>query len=90
MSERRLVVEGPDATDPRVAEQRRLLAGERAGLEDRRLAVEEHFSKPFTVALIGLDGGEKQRWTEPVPPATVFAAVDAMPMRRRELRERGD
>lgn len=88
MAERRLVVEGPDAADPRVAEQRRLLAGERAGLDDRRLEVEERFSRPFAVALIGLDGGEKQRWTEPVPAATLFAAVDAMPMRRRELRER--
>lgn len=90
MAERRLVVEGPGPDDPQVTEQRRLLAGEQAGLDDRRLTVEQRFGMPFAVALIGLDGGEKVRWSEPVAATSVFAAVDAMPMRQRELRERGE
>lgn len=34
------------------------------------------------VALVGLDGGVKQRRQDAFPNAELFAAVDAMPMRR--------
>jgi len=53
----------------------------------------EHWQIPpdrWTVALVGKDGGVKQRWSELVAPAEVFALVDAMPLRRRELRRRGE
>ena len=39
----------------------------------------------FAVILVGKDGGEKARWREPVDPREVFARIDAMPMRRREM-----
>lgn len=42
----------------------------------------------FRVVLLGKDGGAKREWAEPVEPAEVFAEIDAMPMRRREMRER--
>lgn len=42
----------------------------------------------FTTVLVGKDGTEKGRWTEPVELKAVFALIDAMPMRRREGRER--
>jgi len=44
----------------------------------------------FTVLLVGKDGGEKLRSQEPVPMAEVFALIDSMPMRKREMRQRAD
>lgn len=44
--------------------------------------------KDFLVVLVGKDGTEKQRWTEVPQVAQIFEIIDAMPMRRREMRER--
>jgi hypothetical protein len=44
----------------------------------------------FTVLLVGKDGGVKRRETAVVLPRDVFAQIDQMPMRRREMRERSD
>lgn len=41
-----------------------------------------------TLILVGLDGGEKRRTTPDVDLTEVFAVIDAMPMRRRELDDR--
>ncbi|SER21238.1 protein of unknown function [Faunimonas pinastri] len=38
----------------------------------------------FQIVLIGKDGGEKGRWSEPVAMNEVFGLIDAMPMRRAE------
>lgn len=43
----------------------------------------------FTAVLVGKDGGEKFRSAEPVLPEKLFDLIDAMPMRRREIRARG-
>ena len=68
-------------------------AGSRAG--DRALSVEEALAlrralrfEPgaFGLRLIGKDGGVKRRGNEPVAMQTVFAQIDAMPMRRAEMR----
>ena len=45
-------------------------------------------SDAFACALVGKDGGVKERWDELVSAAQVIAPVDRMPMRRREARER--
>lgn len=42
----------------------------------------------FACVLVGKDGGVKYRFSEPVRPQELYALVDAMPMRRREMRER--
>ena len=55
-------------------------------------AVRERFGvEPgrFVALLVGKDGTVKHRFDEPVGPGEIFALVDAMPMRRREMRERG-
>lgn len=39
----------------------------------------------FEAVLIGKDGGVKQRWTTLVRPETLFATIDAMPMRANEM-----
>ena len=40
----------------------------------------------FTFILIGRDGGEKYRSITSVMAATLFGRIDAMPMRRNEVR----
>ena len=51
----------------------------------------EHYgvaADEFAAILIGRDGGEKLRASEPISAQELFGKIDEMPMRRRELRER--
>jgi hypothetical protein len=41
----------------------------------------------FEVILVGKDGGVKLRSDEPVAAEELFALIDSMPMRRREMQE---
>ena len=41
----------------------------------------------FEVILIGKDGGEKYRSQEVINPAKIFQIIDAMPMRKQEMRQ---
>ncbi|CAN5564314.1 hypothetical protein BH24ACT22_BH24ACT22_15680 [soil metagenome] len=43
----------------------------------------------FTVLLVGKDDGEKFRSGDPASADQIFRRIDAMPMRRREMHERG-
>ena len=43
---------------------------------------------PFEVILIGLDGGIKLTQNEVLTYEKLFAIIDAMPMRRREIRDK--
>ena len=43
----------------------------------------------FAAVLVGKDGGEKFRSEGPVSPEVLFEIIDAMPMRRREMRDPG-
>ncbi len=43
----------------------------------------------ITVVLIGKDGGEKLRRETTVDLNEIFSLIDSMPMRQREMRERG-
>ncbi|WP_139925940.1 DUF4174 domain-containing protein [Hymenobacter sp. DG01] len=40
----------------------------------------------FQAVLIGKDGGVKRRETKALPPAQLFATIDAMPMRQQEMK----
>jgi hypothetical protein len=54
-------------------------------------AVRERFGvarSDFTVILVGKDGGEKLRDSKPLTYARLQATIDAMPMRRQEMKER--
>ena len=88
----------PGADDARSLRQRELLSGEEAGLADRDVETLHHYDAQtrerygvtadgFAAVLIGRDGGEKLRSTEPVSAALLFGTIDAMPVRRREMRE---
>ena len=39
------------------------------------------------MTLIGKDGGQKWRQSEPLDMETLFALIDGMPMRQAEMRE---
>ena len=42
----------------------------------------------FTVILLGKDGGVKLRQSRLLPSTQLYALIDAMPMRKQEMRER--
>ncbi len=42
----------------------------------------------FTIILIGKDGTEKLRQSEPISAEKLFSIIDAMPMRQREINEK--
>lgn len=97
-----VVISAPGPGDPRLARQRALLAAVPEGLRDRDLVVLEAVGASagarglrarlglpdgaFRVVLVGKDGGAKRNAATPLPAETLFAAIDAMPMRRDEMR----
>lgn len=95
-----LVISAPDAADRRVAVQRDAAAAAGAGMAERDLVTVEALGsdaaardlrqrlglpdRAFRVVLIGKDGGAKLTRDAPIPTETLFATIDAMPMRREE------
>ncbi len=53
-----------------------------AGLRDRFAADTDR----YVAVLVGKDGFEKLRAGQPILNETLFATIDAMPMRRQEMR----
>ena len=87
--QRILAIAAPTLTDDSYRTQAALLLPAWPGLIERDFVVQTQFgAKSFSVVLIGKDGGEKLRRTTPLSPAELFAIVDAMPMRRAEMREK--
>ncbi len=99
-----LVVSAPSAGDAGLMAQRAALGPVRDGLAERNLIVMEAVGtgpeatalrkrlrlppEAFRAVLIGKDGGSKLVSEEPIPPQTLFATIDAMPMRKDEMRTR--
>ena len=99
-----LVVSAPDPGDRALLTQRRALASVDAAARERDLvliealgddaraqALRRRFGLPqdaFGAVLVGKDGGAKLTSTEPIPPRKLFSTIDAMPMRRDEMRGR--
>ena len=82
-----------------VQQQLAALQKDSSGLAERQLIVKQvkpgdklyqtyHImpNEPFTVILIGKDGGEKFRSSSILSTSRLFAMVDAMPMRQAEIR----
>lgn len=85
---RLLVISAPGPEHAAYREQAAVLLPAWRGLLERDFVIETRFGPAgFSVVLIGKDGGEKLRRTTPLPPADLFALVDAMPMRQAEMRE---
>ncbi|GJE76267.1 DUF4174 domain-containing protein [Methylorubrum suomiense] len=97
-----LVLAAPDARNDRLSAQRQALASARTGASERDLVVVEAVgdgpeaaairralglpADAFRAVLVGKDGGAKLTSAEPIPPQTLFSTIDAMPMRRNEMR----
>ncbi|MCJ2083228.1 DUF4174 domain-containing protein [Methylobacterium sp. J-090] len=97
-----VVISAPGPDDPLLARQRALLAAVPEGVRERDLVVLEAVGASagarslrarlglpdgaFRVVLIGKDGGAKRNAATPLPAETLFATIDAMPMRRDEMR----
>lgn len=97
-----LLVAAPAADDPDFARQRSAFAAMGAGARERDLILVEavgpgaqavHLRRAyslaadrFAVVLIGKDGGPKLRSDAPLGPDRLFPTIDAMPMRRSEMR----
>jgi hypothetical protein len=46
-------------------------------------------TESYAVVLVGKDGTEKRRDRAPIDASTIFETIDAMPMRRAEMRDDG-
>lgn len=87
---RRLYAYAPTASDPALIHQRTLVDAARAGMAERDLVLIEIIGKRphFEAVLVGKDGGEKLHSATPITAERLFETIDAMPMRRQELRQR--
>jgi hypothetical protein len=95
---RQVLIFGP-AKGTQVMAQWALLEKDSAGLRERDMfvllaagekALYQKFgvaaAEPFLILLVGKDGGEKYRSKELTNAQQLFGLVDAMPMRRAEMR----
>ncbi len=98
---RPIVVFADTEADPRFQEQIELLKSRTAALEDRDVIIltdtnpqagseirEKLRPRGFMVVLIGKDGGVKLRKPFPWDVREFSRAIDKMPMRRQEIRDR--
>ncbi len=101
----RLIVVVGQPSDPRVTQQQALLAQDAAALRERDVVEEDVTPEvvrharaelgvgsgvTFQVLLVGKDGGVKLRRDRPVAASEITALIDAMPMRREEMRGKSE
>lgn len=97
---RQLLIFGSERCKDMVAEQTRLLDSIKDGLHERDVRVlqvtaaselnKKYKVKPgsFVVILVGKDGGEKHRTSSIIQVEELFSLIDAMPMRRNEMKKK--
>ncbi len=85
---RTLILYAPAASDPALLRQRDLLDPVAPDMAERDLVLVTILGQrpAFEAVLVGKDGGEKLRSADPIGPDRLFAIIDAMPMRRQEMR----
>jgi hypothetical protein len=99
---RRILIFAPDSANVSFINQNRIFEKEEKGCLERDIIVEYHVLKSksnlffdkyqvsksgFTLLLIGKDGSVKMRSKEVMAAAQIYALVDAMPMRKDEMRK---
>jgi hypothetical protein len=99
---RRILIFAPDSSNLSFINQNRIFQKEDSACVQRDIIVEYyvfkskgvHFfdkyqvsTQDFTLLLIGKDGFVKLRSKEVVKPERIYALVDAMPMRKDEMRK---
>ncbi|MBD1392144.1 DUF4174 domain-containing protein [Mucilaginibacter glaciei] len=99
-NKRILAVYTKNVENAKYEKQLQLLNADKPGLTERDLVIETYvystktaarFKKhnikdAFTVTLTGKDGGEKLRETEPITLKKLYSTIDAMPMRKQEMK----
>ena len=96
---RQLLIFGSEIHSALVTKQKALLNNVKAGVVERDIKItvvpaaselnKEYKIKPgtFIVILIGKDGSEKHRSVTVLQPQKLFTIIDAMPMRRSEMKK---
>lgn len=96
---RQLLIFGSEIHSALVTKQKALLNNVKAGVVERDIKItvvpaaselnKEYKIKPgtFIVILVGKDGSEKHRSVAVLQPQKLFAIIDAMPMRRSEMKK---
>lgn len=80
-----LVIDTPSRESGEYLRQSAALAAAAAGLQERDLRIITQAALVFRVRLIGKDGGVKLDRGAVVDAPTLFALIDAMPMRQVEI-----
>ena len=99
-----LLLFAPHPEDVRLTQQKQILDRDAAGVKERDLQVFEitgnkqadeqlrdkfHVkADSFAVVLIGKDGSEKLKRSQPTDTGEFFSLIDSMPMRKNEMRQR--
>lgn len=81
-----LVIDTPSSDSEPYRRQLAGLEAAAAGLQERDMRVVTQPGRDFRVRLVGKDGGVKLDLGEPVEASALFALIDAMPMRRAEMK----
>lgn len=103
-NKRALLLFAPSANNGQIIQQKQMLDSHSAGLEERDLKVFEitgssqadeqlrgrfHVkTDSFTVVLIGKDGSQKLKRSQPTNAEDIFKLIDSMPMRKEEMRQK--
>lgn len=100
-NKRLLLIYADTKNNAELVKQQQLLHSDAAGLRNRDLEVkfftrnenpkaftDKHLKEPFTVILVGKDGGEKLRTHEVLSLQKLYGTIDAMPMRQQEMKHR--
>ena len=96
---RQLLIFGKEAQPALVKKQMELFDRDKAGIAERDIKItlvptgneihKKYKAKEgaFTIILVGKDGGEKHRTHAILQSQELFSIIDAMPMRRSEMRK---
>jgi hypothetical protein len=98
---RHILLFAPDSTNPMIQKQYTQLMHDKAGLNERDLILTKYYYSNakhvfkkygistigFTFLLIGKDGFPKYRTKEPISSEKLYSLIDAMPMRRDEIKQ---
>lgn len=96
---RLLLVYADNENNTYLKQQKNLLNTDFKGLNERDVEVKYYYANynraefkkrkitaPFTVILVGKDGGDKLKSSTPVSLTKLYDTIDAMPMRQSEMK----
>lgn len=99
VNNRQLLIFGKEAQPTLVKKQVELIENVKAGVTERDIKItvvpaasglyKKYKTNPgvFTIILVGKDGGEKHRSLTLLQPQELFSIIDAMPIRKLEMRK---